>query len=262
MKSSITKIALAVGLLALGAVQAFAVSVPTLTRCVGQTHSTGIGGGVNASVTITNPAVGSVLIITGGQFDSGALSTVVNGAGDNQGGNTYTVDVTKYVTAGMYANQFSLFIASTKVAVSSGTFTVSVSVNNAFSTSVVEWNVCEWAWPDPSVFAANRTGTAQGASNPITVTASAANTYSDSFVVAICWGAQGVTGSSGYTQMWADSTVLGLEIDSKNVSAGETSSASWAFAPSATLPAVLATYRSTPAAGGTTKGMLTLGVGD
>jgi hypothetical protein len=177
----------------------------------------------------------------------------ITGLSDGEGGNSYAKDVE--ITRG---TQFSSTIFSTKVAVASGLFEISVDPA-AGSGNYGEWGVIEVSGLDATTWL-DRTGTNNSATGDANVTASAANTTASGIAIGCATISNddtdlniGDTPPTGYTNVWINedaNATIGFSGVRKIYSGSETSSAAWTHDNTSQTgwTAVIATYKD--AAGG------------
>lgn len=204
------------------------------------------GTGAPISVTMgSQPVAGNIIHIlcqcyqgSGGNFGGENVT-------DNQSGNTYAIDVQK---DGVDTHAQSL-IFSGKVVGSSGTFilTYSATITTLFGfVSAIEVSgEVSSSWLDQIGSDEVTTGSTQ------TVTASGANSQADEIVFAVstCASATFICSSAattGYTSITGSNDAMAFKI----ISAGETSSATFAFAATTDSVGVLSTNKASGGGGG------------
>lgn len=219
----------------------------TIVRDTGK--QTGSSVGTDSASFAALPAVGNHVIIGTAIWQSADPAMI--DCSDNQS-NTYTEDI----ELEMASRDVGASIYSTKVATSSGTFTVTINPSGA---AWVEWIAFEVSGLDATTHL-DKTGTNNSATGSANVTASAANSTSSGIAIAVAAVnaadtniAINGTPPTGYTILAfnnnADSTV-GYALAYKIYSSSETSSASFTHDAPTGWVAVIATYKDTGGGGG------------
>ncbi len=231
-----------------------AFAAPAVVQCTAKQSANNVTT-ANASFSST-PAVNNIIFVVVGAYVNSGSGGVASIA-DNQS-NSYAVDIQKIAMTGQSAN-----IGSAKAATSSGTFTVTVTMNS--TASVLDWAICEVSglatasWKD-------QTGSAEAVfTDPVVVTASGANSQNSEIVFAVAAPTSGTisgTPSSGYTDIYTDNASTGSRASYKIINGAETSSASFPYAAAIVAEAVISTNKAAGGGGATLKGsLMLLGVG-
>ncbi len=193
------------------------------------------------------PTVGNKIKFFDGQFLVGStFTTNPTVYTDNQSGNSYAVDTYKRATTGDGSgNYYKVDAASGYVVGSSGTYTVTVAAADGYSVYWA-WQACEISGLTSSS-SLDKVGTAENTSSSttITVTASGANAQNCEFVSALIYDGNGGNAASGYTQLLADTTLLGMQAGYKVINTAQTSAASWNFSSFGNALAILTTDKGT-----------------
>ena len=198
------------------------------------------------------PTVGNILIVVIANWTSTSTPGIA-GVTDSEGGNSYHEDVE--VTR---ATQFSSTIYSSKVAIASGTFSITVDPS-ASSGNYIEWGVIEVSGLDATTWL-DRIGTNNSAAGDATVTSSGANSTAEGIAVACATISNddidiniGDTPPTGFTNLWVNengNATIGFSGVRKIYSGIETSAASWSHDNTSQTgwTAVIATYKAAAAA--------------
>ncbi len=222
--------------------------------------------GVNTSTSGafgTQPTVGNHIIVTGSGWNNANWD--LTAVTDNQG-NTYAIDAEVNVADNDPPDtpRNGAFIASTKIATSSGSHTVTVDPQDA-SGNYIEWTAIEFSGLHATTHL-HKTGTNSGyaaAGTDASVTASTANTVADCLVVAVCSVSNNdsaltlTTPTTGYTAVDVNqdaALTIGYQSSYKTVSGTETSSATWTHDNTSAegWAAAIATYAIAAGGGGGT----------
>lgn len=236
---------------------AFAVSVPTLVQCTSQINNNMV---TNGTVTLSfTPTIGNVLVYSGTQYDTIMSDYHIVGASDSQS-NSYTLTARQAMGTANHIGTTFAGAAKVDATQASLVITLTSSGGTPANSQLFTWKVCEFSWPDPTAYAFDQSGgNENNGGTSLTITATMANANAQDLVVAV-----GVyfTSSppSGYTSLWTDSTVFGVEAVYKVTSGIETSSVAWTGLAMQDLYGVLITLKAPPAAGGASNNMLLLGV--
>ncbi len=217
---------------------------PALVQCTTLKKETSQVTSSNASFSML-PTAGNYIKIFDGQYLVGStFSTSPTLYTDNQSGNTYAVDTYQRASTGDSGNYWKVDIAKGKVVGSSGTYTITLTAANSHSVYWA-WIACEFSGLTSST-PLDKTGANENTgSTSITVTASGANAQNCELVTAMVFDGNGGNAASGYTQLFSDTTLLGIQGGYRVINTGETSAASFSFSSFSNALAILTTDKGT-----------------
>lgn len=225
-------------------------AAPAVVQCMAAQQVSGANSGA-ASFGVLPSVNNHIIVMYATQ--TGNSPPELSSVTDNQS-NSYNIDVQKTNISAQYV---VAALASAIAATSSGTFTVTVHFGGTLSGV---WKACEVSglatasWLD-------QTGTTEGTSTTTAIaTASGANSQASEIVFALVSNnSANSTPTTGYTEQDKDQTFK-FEFAYKVVAGLETSSATWTYASSAQMAAVIATYKATASGGAAIKKCALLGV--